>query len=583
MVTEFQGTRMANVSNKLVEDIFTDEDWEEASHHYEEAQREAIASIDNDCPYKVYPLYDSTSGELTGDMKQKAKTLMDKLMAKGFNKTAAAGIVGNMYCETSPKFDHTSVNGNDKGYIAGGLCQWNDGYYNLTNLINGKTADYGQKKNNGKDPLKVKDVKSKLAELGVDHQITFINDTISKVTVRGTKQTYSKDKLNQCKTARDAAKSFEYNYERSDGKNVNDRMNKAEEFYNAYDSTTTSNSSQPNQDVKKDIYTAFFNAVQKSLNSTTSACELKKEMYIKQNQFSDGIMMIKQVDGGTDKLPMVFDIILNGYYEYVQKLWWIYPENGLKGNPLHIDVTVVEKVNPQNRVVLAAETKKIQEAKDKKFGGDNTSVNDKLLKSILKKYKQVPNNEIPQFDSQDIFKDIQVQDCDTVMNSNSKEGALQKGSDISKGDAGSIDGWDVGEACRVLRANAKSSTQHACAKYVEIAIAAGGGPLKEKISTHENGGNTDHATNLRYYGILEKHGFIKIKEGITDAYGDAPIQLQSGDVAIIGKNAKIDGGKYHATMYCSEGWISDFRQKHMSPYKSNYPYAIYRFHNKMKS
>ena len=590
MVTEFQGTRMANVSNKLVEDIFTDEDWEEASHHYEEAQREAIASIDNDCPYKVYPLFDNTSGELTGDMKQKAKTLMDKIASQIYNsdcsnnqvKIAAAGIVGNMYCETSPKFDHTSVNGNDKGYIAGGLCQWNDGYYNLTNLLNGKTSDYGQKKNNGKDPLKVKDVKSKLAELGVDHQIKFIGDTLNKVTIRGTKQTYSKDILSSCTTARDAAKSFEYNYERSDGKNVNDRMNKAEEFYNAYDSATISNSSQPNQDVKKDIYTAFFNAVQKSINSTTNACQLKKEMYIKPSQYSDGIMMIK---GDADKLPIVFDIILNGYYEYVQKLWWVYPENGLKGNPSHIDVTVVEKVNPQNRVVLAAETKKIQEASGKKFGSDNTSVNDKLLKSILKKYKQVPNNEIPQFDSQDIFKDVQVQDCNTAMNSNSKEGTLQKGSESVKGNAKiTIDGWDVEKSVQWIINNALPPFgQGKCAEYVERAIAAdNNGPLRNKISCSENGAPDNKATNLRYYGILEKHGFVKIYETSIPSGGNLNYSLQAGDIAIIGHNGH---GKYHACMWTGDRWYSDHKQNNMISSKypksdSPYPVALYRYKNK---
>ena len=80
----------------------------------------------------------------------------------------------------------------------------------------------------------------------------------------------------------------------------------------------------------------------------------------------------------------------------------------------------------------------------------------------------------------------------------------QSPSEISPNDAGSIDGWNVGEACKYLIDHSHSSSQHACAAYVERAIAAGGGPLKNKMSCGANGG---YATNLRYNGILEKNGF----------------------------------------------------------------------------
>ena len=83
--------------------------------------------------------------------------------------------------------------------------------------------------------------------------------------------------------------------------------------------------------------------------------------------------------------------------------------------------------------------------------------------------------------------------------------------------------------------------------------------------------------------FLEQHGFVMIDKGTVGPYGDTTIKLQSGDVAIIGKNAKVEGGKYHACMYTSNGWYSDFKQHHMSPYKDTFPYAIYRYHNKQKA
>ena len=169
-------------------------------------------------------------------------------------------------------------------------------------------------------------------------------------------------------------------------------------------------------------------------------------------------------------------------------------------------------------------------------------------------------------------------------NTGADDGTASSPSDvISSSDNIMIDGWDVGKACQKLISRAYPKYIKGkcgkCASYVEDAIAAGGGPLAARMSTSEDGG-TIHATNLRYYGTLEKHGFVMISKGNVPAYGDPPIALQSGDVAIIGANAKLVGGKFHATMYCSKGWISDFKQNHMSPYDHELPYAVYRFHNK---
>lgn len=582
MVTEFTGTRMANVSNKLVEDIFTDEDFDSGTQPYLENKKLPQAEPDNDCPYNTAPLFEDTTYTSSASLLEKSKTVMDILISNGASELVAAGLAGNMAVES--KLEPSTVNPRDNGAVAAGLVQWNDNYWSLRCMVENETAEYGHKKYKSKfkGDSGANQVRELLKTRGLNYQCKFLVDSMKSNNYNDLKNIWKT--MHAQTTPENVAEQFCRLYEKPDmaSAHLKDRRSKAREFYDNYNKQSKSKTSQPDKSITNGIYDALFDAVQKTLNSTTKACKLKKQMYVDKSMFSDGIMMITQADGNTDKLPFVFDILLNGYYQYVQKLWWVSPSDDFKNNPLHIDVTASQSPKVENRLVLGMVTKKANEALKIRFGSDNTSVNELFLKSVYKKYKGL-HKEIPQFDSQDIFKNIQVQDCNTAMNSNSKEGALQKGSDISKGDAGSIDGWNVGEACRVLRANAKSSTQHACAKYVEIAIAAGGGPLKEKISTHENGGNTDHATNLRYYGILEKHGFIKIKEGITDAYGDAPIQLQSGDVAIIGKNAKIDGGKYHATMYCSEGWISDFRQKHMSPYKSSYPYAIYRFHNKMKS
>ena len=426
MITEFQGTRMANVANKLVEDIFSDEDYEGDNSFSNSYDIHAKADIDNDndCPYKVYPLFDSSEGELTGDELQKASALMDKLMALDYTKEAAAGIVGNISVEVGQDFDHTKMPDNEggtdsDGYCAAGICQWNDHYGNLTKFLRKDTTRYGQAEKDGSIKRDSKNlgknkIKSMLSskDYDIDYQISFLNDTISQVTVSSKSTTkYSKAKINSCKTASEAAESFRAAYERGD--KAEERKTRAKKYYDNYQKSSVENKQTPDKDIKNDIYDAFFKALQKSLDSTNRGCTLNPKMYIKSSEYSDGIMMITQVDGKSDKLPLVFDIILNGYYQYVQKLWWVSPSNDMKGNPAHIDVTVLQEPKVESRTILAMVSGKANEALKIKFGSDATSVNESLLKSIYKKYKGV-HKEIPQFDNKEIFKDMEIQDCNTV-------------------------------------------------------------------------------------------------------------------------------------------------------------------------
>jgi hypothetical protein len=61
MTTTFTGCRMANISNKLIEDLFTDDEMlgNNEYNNGDISNREEKADIDNDCPYKIYPLWGS--------------------------------------------------------------------------------------------------------------------------------------------------------------------------------------------------------------------------------------------------------------------------------------------------------------------------------------------------------------------------------------------------------------------------------------------------------------------------------------------------------------------------------------------
>lgn len=585
MTTKFVGCRMPNVSNKLVQDVFINAEGDETESIGSDSVtfNNAMANNDNDCPYAVFPIF-SGGGTLSGDDKQKAKTIMDKLMGKGFNKIAAAGIVGNMCQETSPNFDITSAAVDSDNFIAAGLCGWNDRYGNLTHLLEKNSSNFGQPPvARIASKLGISGVKKKLSEIGTDYQIQFIDETIDQVTVSSKDATsYSKDKLNACTTPEQAAESFRAAYER--GSNSNARQNFARQFYDAYDNTQTVTDQNELTKMNEEIYEAFFSAVNQTAQNTESMKFELTHSYYPSKDAKDKTMMIGAASSDNNpKLAKLFDCILNTqeYFRYVKTLYWVY-ENDTK-SIVRVDVKLSAKdvATNQQRVWLY---EKGTRGSDNPYGTvmhNKITVNDlsdDAKKSFAKCYQRIGNDKFKVLvqvisDPQNLTAQT-ISDCASVGNE-----STVKGSEISKGDVGSIDGWDVGKACAYLISHAHKTTQHACAAYVERAIAAGGGPLANKMSCGEG----KYATNLRYRGILERNGFVMIENGTASNYGDAKVQLQSGDVAIIGKDALKEGGKYHACMFCSQGWISDFKQNHMSPYSRTWPYAVYRFHNKKKT
>lgn len=427
MTTTFTGCRMSNVSNKLIEDVFLDPMADESTPADNDVTRdEYYADVDNDCGYKVYPVFNSGSGSLSGSDKEKAKQLMDKIAQIIYNDTcandkvkiAAAGIVGNMIVETT-NLDYTKVNGDDKdkkgaSFISAGLCQWRDGAGELTCLLENNWEKYGQPQPDGTvkqiaKNLGVTKIREKLKEKGIDYQIEFLGKTLSKVINRDTKGIYSpdtsrmfsKDVLTACKTAGDAALSFEKSYEKSDGKSNQTRSSKADEFYKAYSETPThsDNKNEGNEDSKmnEDIYEAFFNVISKTVASTRGmGFTLTKSFYSKyvtskgpNKAALDYVMILTTTDTDKPKLANLFDCILNSneYFKYVNKLYWVYGKSNPQGTPVQINVNLSPKaVEVNKQFVYVAETEKIDDTKTTKIDG---TFNEELLKSLAKKRKSL--------------------------------------------------------------------------------------------------------------------------------------------------------------------------------------------------
>ena len=110
----------------------------------------------------------------------------------------------------------------------------------------------------------------------------------------------------------------------------------------------------------------------------------------------------------------VFDILLNGYSDYIKELYWVYDSsNGNTGDPLHIDVIAEQSPNASQRKIYVCETNNIESSKSREVGND---ANKKLRLALYKKYRGV-NRDVPQVRSNDTYKDLSLADCNELLRS----------------------------------------------------------------------------------------------------------------------------------------------------------------------
>lgn len=580
MTTNFVGVRMPNVANKIEEEIFTDCDNEPSFEYYSNSitRENALANVDNDCPYKVYPLYESNPTISKNEM-ENANKAMDMLMSSSFTKAAAAGICGNIFKESSWQL-HV---GQPEGKGAFALCQW--------------TSSGGRK---------AKLVKKYGTYPTFAQQMEFIYLEWSGVDAKYVDSTAhaNYNNLQNATSPEVAAQIVCDSFERPFGKGATEsdkqkeyapRKEAARKYYNAYNNQSTSvNGSTPSQN----IYEAFFNAVQKSLESTNRSTRLSRlvekgkvkspidKEALKNEYVPIHGMKIVQANNGREHLGIVFDIILNGYYEYVQELYWVVPNTDGKtfnDEPSSIHVVVKDKVEG-DRIIGIYHSENFKEVSNNFNGGDK--FNERFLKSIAKRYQVAKEGstyrhnayfetEVPQLkNSLSVFSNMTIKECNTLM----EEQGYGKGGVIVNQ---KIDNWDVGKSVNWLidhsypYANGNYNGKRICAFAVQQALIAGGCEYKNIVTENGNGYRT--ALNL----LATKHWDL-IQSGYTNSKQIQGITPQIGDIIGMTKGSEYSEAG-HVCMYCGEedGWISDYKQ-HKNVYvysskgKGQYWYIRYK-------
>ena len=596
MVTTFSAQRMCNVSNRLVKNIFTTEDAAEAEYEDIEAIENKMADIDNDCPYKVYPLFEDSKGEkLPKSMVERGVRVMRLLIAKDSAKITpiiAAGICGNMARESS--FDPYNVASNTE--LTFGLCQWRDTEGNgrlATLLLENNYSTYGHEytgttsvpyKREDKDTYIAK-FKNKIGNTSAtEYEINFL---YGSMTAKGScRSKLLNDKgFWRSSTIENATDIFNKYYEASGekGELLGKRISYAKQIYNAYmnGGTVKDETTNNSKDLDKNIHVLLFNAVQQTCNANDfTKCKLS--MSVSNDRVlgqTEKVMNITQADGKVDKLGKVFDILLNGYYEYVEQLYWVYDTDTSNVFPKSVKVVPRSKVSPNNRRIFIVSSSNYQsDTQPSYINGDSTEFSTNFTLPILKKYgpsleelakSSAARKELPQFNSNGMvvskFSNAEVKACDSV---------IARGSwfdNYVNGNTQKIGEWEIGKSIAYFTKEvpmSKTNSSHKCYHYVKQALYAGGFSeygdreaytFTKKVSENPNS----------FKMIYDSGTYVTM----PPQYGEKRV----GDIRVFEYDKNSNKPFGHIEMYDGRDWVSDFRRADGKPIGVKSRIRVFRF------
>lgn len=470
MVTKFTGCRMANVSTKFVENIFSDETPTEGVGKGDNGgfnvDRTTLADINNDCPYKVYPLYSvdgagpDLSSELdrqvqqddchpTGNMSTQVNaytylsghTVLDSICALVMNESGGldelnemltATVIYNRYNNSKTfkadifkhgQFDIVkahdkfgSVTDNVREMVRNIFTQspsWILSKYTQTTMThtdNNKIHSHTDSKYFHKGDRIVE------KSFGVEELTYLIGFGTIEEMQHKLNNPWVSDKAPVI-MAQNAMSNGRYmSIYVGTYKNVDRQGKPKDEVAKSYwEPAATTNDTE-----KESLNVAFFNAIQKSCNSTPSiSVELTKEEIAgsETNQ-----MRIK----ASSKVANIFDMIVstNEYLKYVKKIYWERGDNygeDYSVEPESIVVELLESVPSEQRQIFIAPKHNGSEDGYSEQLPNTTNV--KFLQTIAKRRAVLGNDtllnkEVPQFKNDfSLLESWGPKSCDSIVSS----------------------------------------------------------------------------------------------------------------------------------------------------------------------
>lgn len=582
MVTKFTGVRMAKTSNTIVRTSSIRDgsniSQEGSFSSNAERRRAELASVSNDCAYKIYPLSEDNVSDIdtlaaTPDSEKNAMNAMAALVAMGYNKYAAAAIAGNIMKESGFKqslIDNMVKANNDSECdgMKGGTCQWQGS--RLVGLLDGKPTNNA----NGrcivnKCPLPCFGKQLRFLQLEIDTLSDF--EDSKRVLATATKGNLS-----------DVTEAFRANFERSrkSEKDTRERQEFAAQILDKYEQEhPTLSYKAPANDVAitDDKISNDARLFLIALNKTIKASGSEMVIDYDRGMSVDNTLYLVNSNMKTG-ISKVFDMIVNGYTDYVSSVKWVAPSSSYSSEPKMIEAVVSN--SPDKIKISMSSEDNINGVPDidVNLPGNEGGVNDSFLQSIVKRYKTPDNKqlktEVPMLAGKDLnemFDRLNVADCKTVEYAYGDSSVSTASAEAPKERSpytGSFNQYRFVEYLRKWQtcicefkgeARKKYGGCNSCTGVVNRALQNSG--LGDRYSTK-------YPWQM-YDRMKPSNEWVEVDSGYTNHSDDFPFSAtpKACDICLMWRRGNKNSN-FHACGYDGNVWISDFKQTSCNVYKS---------------
>lgn len=373
MTTKFSGPRIANVASRIAKD------W--LAKGYGSYAREGIygsgaaqeqgtkASIDNDCEYKLYPLYGGGTGDYAVPMNASQEEYARKGLAFFMKELAcddihAAAIGGNICAESS-----WNPNIKEGGGSGEGLIQWTDPARRLDNW-----ATFYKQRHPGKPVPRIKDS-------------TFEDQLWYMVYERNHGEKGSYNQFFRTSTLENATTTYCCRVERPRAHVHEKRISFAKKMLelirngSVQTSTQTSNTGTSGKkkpdDIESNELKVRDNALIECIRKTVETSNQLVGPVTASKVERGGISFVEITGGDTRTTMSIFDMCLNGYHPYVDRL--VYMSSSIDGDIIKVRLTTKDSASSTYVQYGAAGTAVTQ------YSG----LNQNFYKSLYKKFGDV--------------------------------------------------------------------------------------------------------------------------------------------------------------------------------------------------
>lgn len=585
MITKFTGVRMSNVCTRIARENSIRAKNNQSGNGEANGQNveieEKMASIDNDCPYKEYPL---TGGSAAGGFEEYTNKLKKWEGGYAGNIDGKTCTMKGVTLETFRQYYGANKSCNDLRNISDE--QWNhifkDGFWDkwradeinnqsIANLLVDWLYNSGPKHGIGK-PQEV---------LGLPQTYKVTDKEINAInSYPNQRELFQKFWDRRKKFFTDIANCP--NGEKC--KFLKGWLNRLNDFSYSDNVPKISNNSDGHI---SELANGFLHA----LNQTAAASSNGVEIGVNSNKSKGDTLWLTNANK-SDNFSTVLDMILSAYPNKVSNVNWILPGNGQSQNsvPAAYLVTVKEGSSSVN-IKVTSENNPNTEIKGGQRnapgihvskGSDNSGIHQHFCKALVKKYKSPSgelkkdtNHNLDDYDA--LFNDdkYKLQLCNQAM---SDAGVTERGTGGKENESGYIGDWNVGKFVEKLHYYAANHCEIEHSKNKDKGIRDKPGGSCHLCTGAINRALRDSGFGMKYWGdkpwdvygkMKSGEDFIEIRgaNGVSNKIEFSLGTVQKGDICVMWTPDKKT--HFHTCAYDGYRWHSDFVQNSCNVYRNS--------------